>query len=45
MVATFTYIPFGLPGHFQEMKKFISWDTTAVSNRIMTKMKSDFALH
>ena len=44
MVAAFTYILFGLPGHFQEMEKFISWDTTAVSNRIMTKMKSDSPL-
>lgn len=44
IVAAFTYVLFGLPGHFQEMKKFISWDTTAVSKRTMTEMKSDSAL-
>jgi hypothetical protein len=44
MVDAFTYILLGLPGHFSEMKKFISWDATTVSNRPMTKVKLECVL-
>jgi hypothetical protein len=35
MIDAFAYILIGLPGHFPEMKKFMSSDTTTVSNRLM----------